>query len=118
MYCDENDPEEVFWKNRRRGMPRCGQQMVRFINNQPMRPFVMSAQLLNARYQPVKVAGPVSERDSQQVDDRIFIVLEQREHLFRSGCVIRTANVDRVLESLIVPLGIDHPKLIFALTQP
>ena len=86
--------------------------MMGLVEDDPVRPAGLGAQLRKPGQQPVEEGRPVREVDVQHVDDGIAVRPAQDLQELRDPRLLPgVAENDRALELRIVAFGIDHAEL-------
>src|SRR2546422_145828 len=99
-------------------MPRCRQQMVRFIYDYPVWSASLQAELLETREERGEKSRPIFEGESEQIDHRVLRGLGEKLQDFRNaGRPLRIAQHDSCRDILVVPFRVNNTKLVPVLSQ-
>src|SRR5262249_49145868 len=108
---NKNGRRQVLWNQLRR-CARGRQEMVRFVDQQPVRAARTCAQCGDLREQLQKELRTLLERQVLGVDDQVGAGLPQQSNDFvRRRRRLDVSNDDRVFEFIVVSLRIKHAEL-------
>src|SRR3982075_1454284 len=91
---------------------------MRFIDDDPMWPARLCAELLNSREQAHEHGRTICERDTEQVDaDRVLHGIQDFENFGDARHLLRATERDESFEFVVVAFGIKQTDLVFLLHQ-
>jgi hypothetical protein len=95
------------------GFRVCRQHMVCLVDEQPVRPRRPAAELMDRREQPGEESRPLRHRQPQHIDDRgrRHWLAQNIQHLVYDRRPLAIAEHNRVLQVIVVALGVEHADL-------
>src|SRR5438105_8925200 len=114
---DEDQPVQILRQRQRARDPCRRQQVVRLVDQQPVRPPGSGTQLQYARQQRSKKRRPVAQRQPEQIDYQVLFLLEQLQSLVDAWRPLSVAQNDGALKALVVSFGVKDAELILLLLQ-
>ncbi len=91
------------------------QQMVGFVDDQPVRPRGLQPELRELRQDIGREIGPLLDLHGQHVENDVGVDrVEQGDGLCRGGRRLGVADADRAVQPVIIAFGIDDAELVAA----
>jgi hypothetical protein len=115
MHGDQDDGRSVIVQRMPCIAAFCRQQMMRFIDHQPMRAPRSSSQSRNARKQIRKKLRPLPNVQALRIDHDIRSRLHQFQHLIGNRRHVDIAHRNGIFEIVIIAFGIEHAELKMSL---